>query len=307
MKPFIKIRRLSKTFGTVKALQDVSLDVTEGELFGLIGPDGSGKTTLFRIVATLLLPDTGSVTINELDAIRNYRGLRKILGYMPGRFSLYMDLTVRENLEFYASVYNTSVQQNFDLIKPVYTHLQPFENRRVGQLSGGMKQKLALSCALIHRPRFLVLDEPTTGVDAVSRIEFWEILHLLQKEGITILVSTPYMDEASRCSRVGLIQKGKILKIDAPENIIADYRSRIFSITAKDMFRLLRDLRDWKATRNAWMFGHSIHWSGTDPEIKEESLQNFLKGKGYENVLVKNVSPGMEDCFMELMQESEQN
>lgn len=212
----ILVSHISKSYKEVQALHDVSFEVKEGELFGLIGPDGAGKTTLFRILTTLLLADNGNAVVAGNDVVHNYREIRNQVGYMPGRFSLYQDLTVEENLHFFATIFGTTVAENYELIKDIYDQISPFKNRRAGKLSGGMKQKLALSCALIHKPQVLFLDEPTTGVDPVSRKEFWEMLKRLQKRGITILVSTPYMDEAELCDRVALIHQGKILKIGTP-------------------------------------------------------------------------------------------
>lgn len=219
MEKSISINDVTKNYGSICALDNVSFEVEKGELFGLIGPDGAGKTTLFRILTTLLVPDSGTATVEGLDAIKDYKRIRSIVGYMPGRFSLYQDLSVEENLEFFASIFGVDVKDNYDIIAPIYSQIKPFAKRRAGKLSGGMKQKLALSCALIHRPQVLFLDEPTTGVDAVSRSEFWDMLAGLKQYGISILVSTPYMDEAGRCDRIALINEGKILKIDTPENI----------------------------------------------------------------------------------------
>lgn len=216
----IEVEHISKSYGEVAALRDVSFDVKAGELFGLIGPDGAGKTTLFRLLTTLLKPDAGRASVVGLDIVNDYRDIRKQVGYMPGRFSLYSDLTVRENMEFFASIFSTTIEENYDMVAPIYRQIEPFSDRRAGKLSGGMKQKLALSCALIHKPKVLFLDEPTTGVDVVSRVEFWDMLYALRQQGITILVSTPYMDEAQRCSRVALINKGQILAIDTPQTII---------------------------------------------------------------------------------------
>lgn len=219
MEKSISINDVTKNYGSICALDNVSFEVEKGELFGLIGPDGAGKTTLFRILTTLLVPDSGTATVEGLDAIKDYKRIRSIVGYMPGRFSLYQDLSVEENLEFFASIFGVDVKENYDIIAPIYSQIEPFAKRRAGKLSGGMKQKLALSCALIHRPQVLFLDEPTTGVDAVSRSEFWDMLAGLKQYGISILVSTPYMDEAGRCDRIALINEGKVLKIDTPENI----------------------------------------------------------------------------------------
>lgn len=219
MEKSISINDVTKNYGSICALDNVSFEVEKGELFGLIGPDGAGKTTLFRILTTLLVPDSGTATVEGLDVIKDYKRIRSIVGYMPGRFSLYQDLSVEENLEFFASIFGVDVKDNYDIIAPIYSQIEPFAKRRAGKLSGGMKQKLALSCALIHRPQVLFLDEPTTGVDAVSRSEFWDMLAGLKQYGISILVSTPYMDEAGRCDRIALINEGKVLKIDTPENI----------------------------------------------------------------------------------------
>ena len=215
----IIIDRLSKSYGFIDALKEVSFEVSKGELFGLIGPDGAGKTTLFRLLTTLILPDAGSAKVEGLDMVKDYQEIRKIVGYMPGKFSLYQDLSVEENLSFFASIFGTTIEENYELIAPIYSQIEPFKKRKAGKLSGGMKQKLALSCALIHKPTVLFLDEPTTGVDAVSRSEFWDMLHGLREYGISILVSTPYMDEAKKCDRIALINEGRILKIDTPENI----------------------------------------------------------------------------------------
>ena len=239
------VRNIRKTYNkeSVIAVNDVSFTVKKGELFGLIGPDGAGKTSIFRMLTTLLLPDGGTAQVNGLDIVTDYKEIRKHVGYMPGKFSLYQDLTVEENLTFFATIFNTSIEENYDLIKDIYVQIEPFKNRRAGKLSGGMKQKLALCCALIHRPTVLFLDEPTTGVDTVSRKEFWEMLKRLKQEGIAILVSTPYMDEASLCERIALVQSGKILSIDTPKQIIDQYPKKLFAIKASKMSRLLADLR----------------------------------------------------------------
>ena len=239
----IKVQNISKSFKNVKALTDVSFEVKEGELFGLIGPDGAGKTTLFRILTTLLIANEGSVSVAGFDVIKDYKNIRENVGYMPGRFSLYQDLTVEENLEFFATIFGTTIQENYELIKDIYVQIEPFKTRRAGKLSGGMKQKLALSCALIHKPKVLFLDEPTTGVDPVSRKEFWEMLKRLQQKGITILVSTPYMDEAALCDRIALIQDGKILEIDTPQAIVKHYTRKIYDIGAHNMYQLIEVLK----------------------------------------------------------------
>jgi ABC-2 type transport system ATP-binding protein len=302
-KNIISVRDLNKTYDQVKALEEISFDVREGEIFGFIGPDGAGKTTLFRIITTLLLPDQGTVTILGLDCVKEFRELRKNIGYMPGRFSLYMDLTVEENLNFYATVFGTTVKENYELIADIYSHIEPFKNRPAGKLSGGMKQKLALSCALIHKPRLLVLDEPTTGVDAVSRAEFWEMLKKLKKHNITILVSTPYMDEAMQCDRVALIQGGKILSVDQPERLSEGFTRKLFSIVAPEKYKLILAIRDYPLTLTAYPFGESVHVTFRDDRY-DDSLLAFLEAKGVSGVTLEETVPGIEDRFLELMQKS---
>jgi ABC-type multidrug transport system ATPase subunit len=293
-----------KNFGDTEALKDISFDVNEGEIFGFIGPDGAGKTTLFRIITTLLLPDKGSMTILGLDSTKGYKKLRENIGYMPGRFSLYLDLTVEENLKFYASVFGTTVEENYELIHDIYSHIEPFKTRLAGKLSGGMKQKLALSCALIHRPRLLVLDEPTTGVDAVSRTEFWEMLRKLRQHDITILVSTPYMDEAIRCDRVALIQAGQIMTIDKPHNIRDGFSRKLFSAKAGDKYRLLIALREYPGTLSVFPFGDSIHVTFQE-EKPDKALTEFLAKRGITDAVINETEAGIEDRFLELMGKDE--
>lgn len=300
-KTIISADRLSKSFGAVKALQDISFEVADGEIFGFIGPDGAGKTTLFRIITTLMLPDEGKVTVLGLDCVKGFRELRKNIGYMPGRFSLYMDLTVEENLNFYATVFGTTVKENYDLIADIYSHIEPFRKRPAGKLSGGMKQKLALSCALIHKPALLVLDEPTTGVDAVSRAEFWEMLKKLRKHNITILVSTPYMDEAMQCDRVALIQEGKILSVDQPGKITAGFSRKLFSIKAPEKYQLITALREFPLVNTAYPFGDSVHVTFRD-NVYDDSLIGFLEAKGVSGVIIAETRAGIEDRFLELME-----
>lgn len=254
MQKIIESDSIGKKFGEIKALKDISFEVCSGEIFGFIGPDGAGKTTLFRIITTLLLPDEGEMTILGLNYRTSFKELRKNIGYMPGRFSLYQDLTVEENLNFYATVFGTTVSENYDLISDIYSHIEPFKKRLAGKLSGGMKQKLALSCALIHKPGLLVLDEPTTGVDAVSRSEFWEMLKKLRQHNITIVVSTPYMDEAMRCDRVALIQEGHILLVDQPEKIRNGFSRKLFSVSAPEKYKLIHALRSYQGIRTAYPF-----------------------------------------------------
>lgn len=299
----VKIENLSKSYGEIKALQDISLEIRRGELFGLIGPDGAGKTSLFRIIVTLLLPDKGKVTVLGMDTVKDYRQIRPVLGYMPGRFSLYQDLTVEENLEFYATIFGASIKDNYYLIKDIYSHLEPFRKRLAGKLSGGMKQKLALSCAMIHKPEILVLDEPTTGVDAVSRKEFWELLANLKNQGITIIVSTPYMDEAAKCDRVALIQQGKILSVEKPETIISAFPGEILALRSENNYLLLKNLREYPRTKSAHTFGQCIHYTDIGGNITSiEDLKQFLAQKGIENLEITRVKAEIEDCFMELMQ-----
>ena len=299
MKP-IHIHQLTKSYNKIKALAEITFAIEEGELFGLIGPDGAGKTSLFRILTTLLLPDHGEAKVLGLDVVKDYKQIRQKIGYMPGRFSLYQDLSVEENLQFFATIFGTSIEENYDLIKGIYAQIEPFKKRRAGQLSGGMKQKLALSCALIHRPEILFLDEPTTGVDAVSRKEFWEMLQGLQEKGITILVSTPYMDEASLCDRIALIQTGEILSIDTPEGIVAKFDKPLYAIRSKDMYQLILDLRDWHRTHSIFPFGEYGHLI-TRQDLPIEEIKTFLQQKGHRDIHVKRQAATIEDCFMDLM------
>ncbi len=300
----IEINGIEKSFGEVKALQAINFSVEKGELFGLIGPDGAGKSTLFRILTTLLIPDAGEASVVGYDTVRDYRQIRRRVGYMPGRFSLYQDLSVAENLDFFATIFGTTVADNYHLIKDIYEQIEPFRDRRAGKLSGGMKQKLALCCALIHEPEVLFLDEPTTGVDAVSRREFWEMLQRLKAHGITILVSTPYMDEASLCERIALIQNGQIMGIDSPERIIQQYEKPLYAVRSKDFYRLLLDLRTYPEAERAESFGEFVHLS-TRREVPLEHIQDFLMNKGHVGVQVKVATPGIEDVFLDLMQQIE--
>jgi len=297
----IHAEQIVKRYSEKLALDNVSFDVAKGELFGFIGPDGAGKTSLFRIMTTLLLPDSGRMMVEGLDTTKDYVPLRKILGYMPGRFSLYQDLTVEENLRFFAGIFKTTPEANYHLVKDIYSQIEPFKNRKAGKLSGGMKQKLALSCALIHKPEVLVLDEPTTGVDAVSRIEFWEMLARLKETGITIVVSTPYMDEASRCDRVALMQNGKIMSIATPKAIRENFGFPLWAVSADDMYRLLVDLRKLKAIRSAFAFGQKIHFTLFETQPSQNDIFTSLEENGHKNVHIFGIVPSIEDCFMELM------
>jgi len=300
MQKVIESIGVGKKFGATQALNDISFEVSESEIFGFIGPDGAGKTTLFRIIATLLLPDEGEMKVLGLDAKKGFKELRSNIGYMPGRFSLYQDLSVEENLNFYATVFGTTVQENYDLISDIYSHIEPFKKRLAGKLSGGMKQKLALSCALIHKPRLLVLDEPTTGVDAVSRSEFWSMLAKLRKYNITIIVSTPYMDEAMKCDRVALIQNGRILSIDTPQKIREGFSKRLYRIRAQNKYKLIIALRKYPNTNTAYSFGDSIHVTFID-NAPGDSLPGFLESEGISGVTIEESGAGIEDRFLELM------
>ena len=301
----VSVSQLSKSYSSIKALDNVSFDVSEGELFGIIGPDGAGKTTLFRLLTTLILPDGGSAVIEGLDVVKDYAAVRHIIGYMPGKFSLYQDLTVEENLNFFATVFNTTVKENYHLIEDIYKHIEPFRTRRAGKLSGGMKQKLALSCALIHKPKVLFLDEPTTGVDPVSRKEFWEMLLKLKNQGITIIVSTPYMDEAGLCDRIALMQNGKFLRIDSPENIIASYPQKLWSVTADNMHGLLNDLRSCPYVKSSFSFGASYHVT-MEENMTAAMLDKYLINKGYGYIEITEIKPTVEDCFMLMLKEEGQ-
>lgn len=295
------IKRYGSKKAVITALQGVSFDVKQGELFGIIGPDGAGKTSLFRILTTLLLADEGTATVDGFDVVKDYNSIRQRVGYMPGKFSLYQDLTVKENLDFFATIFNTTVEENYALIKDIYSQIEPFKERKAGKLSGGMKQKLALSCALIHRPSVLFLDEPTTGVDAVSRKEFWEMLTRLKEQGITILVSTPYMDEASLCDRVALIQSGKILSINTPQGIVDSFGKKLLAVKSNDMLHLLKDLKQCKEVEDAYPFGEYHHV--VLKKDGEELLKSYLEQKGHLFKL-KEAKPNIEDCFMALMKTS---
>ncbi len=291
--------RIKKT--VVEALKGVSFTVERGEIFGIIGPDGAGKTSLFRILTTLLLAESGNASVDGFDVVKDYKQIRNRIGYMPGRFSLYQDLSVQENLEFFATIFNTSIQQNYDLIKEIYQQIEPFKTRKAGALSGGMKQKLALCCALIHKPSVLFLDEPTTGVDAVSRKEFWEMLHRLKLQGITILVSTAYMDEASLCDRVALIQKGEILSVNTPQGIISQFKKPLWAIRANEMFKLMNAIKEDPSVESCYPFGQHHHIVFKTQENSREKLENIAKDGNYTDVEIRPIEANIEDCFMALM------
>ncbi len=301
----VEIKNITKSYtaSKVQALHGINLAVQPGELFGLIGPDGAGKTTLFRILTTLIVPDEGTATVLGYDVVKDYKEIRQRVGYMPGRFSLYQDLSVEENLEFFATVFNTTVEANYNLIKDIYIQIEPFKKRKAGKLSGGMKQKLALCCALIHKPEVLFLDEPTTGVDAVSRKEFWEMLKGLKGQGITILVSTPYMDEASLCDRVALIQKGEILEVDPPRQIIQNYKKTLWAVRSDNMYRLLNVLRNYEQTESCYAFGDTHHLTLKNDNRTADGIIQYLQKQNFHHVEVNEIEPNIEDCFMALMKD----
>ena len=298
----VRAHQLTKVYGKDKkiAVDQVSFSVHSGEIFGLIGPDGAGKSSLFRMFTTLLLPDGGDATVDGLDVVKDYEKIRERVGYMPGRFSLYQDLTIEENLNFFATVFNTTVSENYHLIRDIYVQIEPFKKRRAGKLSGGMKQKLALCCALIHKHTVLFLDEPTTGVDPVSRKEFWEMLQRLKTQGITIVVSTPYMDEATQCDRIALIQQGKILSIDQPEVIMSQYPNPLFAVKAKNMYALLKALDQYERTFDCYVFGEYAHVS-LKSDMDEGKIIHDLENLGFEEVEVHRIPATIEDCFIKLL------
>lgn len=293
---------LSKFYGKEKktAVNEVSFSVRSGELFGLIGPDGAGKTSIFRMLTTLLLPDSGTASVNGLDVVKHYREIRNTIGYMPGRFSLYQDLSVEENLDFFATVFHTSIEENYHLIKDIYAQIELFKKRKAGKLSGGMKQKLALCCALIHKPSVLFLDEPTTGVDPVSRKEFWGMLNQLKQQGITIVVSTPYMDEATLCDRIALIQQGSILSIDTPANITKAFPADLYAVKGGNMYTLLKALKEQPLVRDAYAFGEVAHVV-LDRGADVREVTGSLEAAGVVFLEVEKATPTIEDCFIKLL------
>ena len=300
-----EIRNVSKSYGNIQALSKVSFSVEEGVMFGLIGPDGAGKSTLYRLLATLLVPDSGSLTVMGHDTVKDDRLLRRLIGYMPERFSLYPDLSISENLNFFASLFGVTIKDNYELIAPIFSQLAKFPDRPAGKLSGGMKQKLALSCALIHRPPILLLDEPTTGVDAVSRSEFWDMLASLRKHGITILVSTSYMDEATRCDRIAMIDHGRILRTDTPERLVAGLDENLYNAVAPDMFRLLSGLRTLPEVIDCYTFGAALHVVGTNAFSPEDVVRK-LAGMGIEGVSIYPAKGVIEDLFIKLTRNDQQ-
>jgi ABC-type multidrug transport system ATPase subunit len=301
----VSVKNITKNYGSLKAVDDVSFDVQKGELFGLIGPDGAGKTSIFRILTTLLLADSGSAMVDHFDVVKDYQAIRNRVGYMPGRFSLYQDLTVDENLHFFATLFGTTIRENYALIKDIYDQIKPFGTRRAGKLSGGMKQKLALCCALIHKPSVLFLDEPTTGVDVVSRKEFWEMLAKLKEQQISIVVSTPYMDEARLCDRIALIQGGKIMSVDTPAAIVQHFPKPVFAAKAKNIYLLLQNLRTNKAIESCYAFGEYIHLTLAAENGNEQYVQQLAAQYNPEELEIKKITPTIEDSFIRLMREQQ--
>jgi ABC-type multidrug transport system ATPase subunit len=296
----ISVKHISKSYKKVNALQDISFEVKPNELFGLIGPDGAGKTTLFRVLTSLLFPDEGTAQVSSFDVVLDYKKIRNSVGYMPGKFSLYQDLTVEENLSFFATIFGTTIEENYSLIKDIYIQIEPFKDRIAGKLSGGMKQKLALCCALIHKPKVLFLDEPTTGVDPVSRKEFWDMLKELQQKNITILVSTPYMDEAALCDRIALIQNGKILEIDTPKAIVKQFPKQIYNVKANNMYQLINSLNAYEHNHSVYPFGEFVHYTDSRTDFNPKDLKTYLESKNLSNIEIKKTEATIEDTFMEL-------
>lgn len=295
------VSQLSKSYKGIPAIENLSFRVNPNEILGFIGPDGSGKTTLFRILATLLLPDTGDVKYGDMDIIKDFKQIRPLLGYMPGRFSLYPDLSVEENLNFFATIYGTSIAENYELIKDIYVQLEPFRTRPAGKLSGGMKQKLALCCALVHRPQVIILDEPTTGVDAVSRKEFWMLLKKLQQQGVTILVSTPYMDEASLCDRVILMQNGKMLSTETPSGLVANYPEDLYAAVGQNTYTLKNALASLPVCKSVYLSGRRVHFT-LEAGYTTDEIAQLLTTRGYHQVNIEKIVPNIEDCFIYYMQ-----
>ncbi len=297
----VEVNNISKQFGKIQALRNVSLNASSGRITGLLGPDGAGKTTLFRMLTTLLLPDRGTAYVAGVNVVEEYKKVRANLGYMPQRFSLYQDLSVEENLQFFATIFGTTVEQNYDMIAPIYEQIAPFSKRLAGRLSGGMKQKLALSCALVHKPEVLILDEPTTGVDAVSRKEFWQMLQILKKSGLTILVSTPYMDEAQQCDEVALIQNGEIMVKDTPQAIVEQFEQPLWRVKGDDMYQLLKVLEAMPEVATVYPFGEFAHITFRNTPPPTEALESKLLDKGIAQPECAPITPDIEDCFMALM------
>lgn len=303
MQPAVIIKNLTKTFGSIRAITDLNLDIEEGKITGIIGPDGAGKSTLLRIIISLDSADTGILLVLNTEVPANARKLKGLVGYMPERFSLYPDLTVRENLDFYARIHDTTIEENYEIIKPIYSQLEPFNKRLAGKLSGGMKQKLALCCALIHRPKLLILDEPTTGVDAVSRKEFWEILKSLLSTGLTIIVSTPYMDEANKCDKIVLMHKGKLLSNGTPEELIKGYSSHLYRLTGSGLFEMKQLLEQSELVKDISIFGRGLHLTVPRKSKNMKLMSDLLLSNGFKDYQFEEILPGIEDCFLELLSE----
>lgn len=296
----ISAENIVKNYGKVNALDAVSLKVEKGELFGLIGPDGAGKTSLIKILATLLLANSGKAEIEGMDVVKQYQNIRRQIGYMPGKFSLYQDLTVEENLNFYASIFGTTLEENYDLIKGIYQQIEPFKKRRAGKLSGGMKQKLALSCALIHKPKVLFLDEPTRGVDPVSRQELWNMLQSLKKDNITILVSTAYMEEALLCDRISLMDHGKILATNSPEGLIANFEKPLYAIRSGNSFKIIKKLKAYEHANSVYPFGDWVHYTDQRDTIDLTEIKSYLENNDTPHIEIKQIKASVEDCYMSL-------
>lgn len=297
--PGVVVDHISKYYGERRALDALSFTAHPGQILGLIGPDGAGKTTLIRIITSLILPDSGTVWVDDLP-MDQPMAIRQRIGYMPGRFSLYQDLSVEENLQFFATIHHTTIATNYDRIAPIYRQIEPFKNRKAGALSGGMKQKLALSCALIHAPKVLVLDEPTTGVDPVSRQEFWDMLDEVKKTGMTLLVATPYMDEAARCDTVALIHEGSLLQMDAPDQITQTFAKTVYGISTYQSFQALKTLEAYPFTEQVYPFGEQLHYLDQRTEPVAEAIEAWLAYAGIK-ARVQPIQPDIEDCFMDLM------
>ena len=297
----VKVENLYKSYGAVQALNDLSFQVEAGQIYGIIGPDGAGKTSLFRILTTLLLADKGTASVDGFDVVKDYKEIRRRIGYMPGRFSLYQDLSVEENLQFFASVFNTTIRENYHLIKDIYVQIEPFKDRKAGKLSGGMKQKLALCCALIHKPSVLFLDEPTTGVDPVSRKEFWEMLRKLKEQEITMLVSTPYMDEASLCDKIALIQQGRFLQEATPRQIIDQFEETLWAVQSNDMHALIPHLRSHPQVTSCFAFGE-VHHVTVQDTLPMDEMKQYLHNLGHTQIRIESIRPVIEDCYMVLAQ-----
>ncbi len=297
----VKVENLYKSYGAVQALNDLSFQVEAGQIYGIIGPDGAGKTSLFRILTTLLLADKGTASVDGFDVVKDYKEIRRRIGYMPGRFSLYQDLSVEENLQFFASVFNTTIRENYHLIKDIYVQIEPFKDRKAGKLSGGMKQKLALCCALIHKPSVLFLDEPTTGVDPVSRKEFWEMLRKLKEQEITMLVSTPYMDEASLCDKIALIQQGRFLQEATPRQIIDQFEETLWAVQSSNMHMLIAHLRSHPQVTSCFAFGE-VHHVTVQDTLPMDEMKQYLHNLGHTQIRIESIRPVIEDCYMVLAQ-----